>query len=77
VWFSLGDLKTFAGENIKDSNNMPLYQLWCKSCFKPYEVTMTLKELDIFDKGKESIPCPECKKPLKKLICPPRRIKIN
>lgn len=56
---------------------MPLYQFWCDGCFTPYEVTMTLADLDKFDRDKTKKMCPGCGKKLVKLICPPKRIKIN
>jgi predicted nucleic acid-binding Zn ribbon protein len=56
---------------------MPIYQMWCNKCHEPYEVMMTLKVCDEFDKGKRKKQCPECKKPLKKIICPPKIVRIN
>lgn len=55
---------------------MPLYQLWCDKCMEPYEVLMKLAELEEFEKG-EQILCPECKEPLRMLMCPPKDIRIN
>jgi len=55
---------------------MPLYQLFCDKCFEPYEVTMRLKEYEKFLKGEEVL-CPRCKEPLRMLMCPPKRIRIN
>jgi len=59
------------------TGNKILYQFFCHNCFIPYEITMNLTDLERYDKGKEVINCPECKKPLDKIICPPRRIRIN
>lgn len=56
---------------------MPIYQFFCSKCFQPYEITMKLIDLEKYDKGNEKIECPECKEPLRKLICPPRRIQIR
>ena len=56
---------------------MPIYQFWCDDCQTPYEIQMKLAELEEYDKGDEDIDCPNCEKPLTKLICPPRRIYIN
>lgn len=55
---------------------MPLYQFWCDKCFEPYEVSMKLEEYEKFLKGEE-VKCPECKEPLRMLMCPPKRIRIN
>ena len=44
---------------------MPLYELGCKKCNVKYEVTMSLKEKDAYDKGKTYKKCPHC---LSKLI---------
>jgi len=49
---------------------MPLYQFWCDECVEPYEVTMNLATLDLFDKGKATKPCPVCGYKLRKLIAP-------
>lgn len=38
---------------------------------------MKLKTLEKYDKGKVEVNCPKCKKPLQKLICPPKRIYIH
>jgi len=55
---------------------MPLYQLFCDKCFAPYEVILSLAEWKEFQDG-EKIKCPECKKPLRMLMCPPKTIRIN
>jgi len=56
---------------------MPLYQLWCDKCHTPYEVTMSLETCEDFDCGKRKKYCPECKNLLKKIMCPPKIIRIN
>jgi hypothetical protein len=38
---------------------------------------MTLAKLEEYDKGGKVIKCPECGEDLRKLICPPKTIKIN
>ena len=57
--------------------NGTIYQFWCDDCQTPYEIQMKLAELEEYDKGDEDIDCPNCEKPLTKLICPPRRIYIH
>ena len=52
--------------------NRILYQFYCNEDDLPFEVMMTLDELEEYDKGKEDIPCPLCQEPLNKLICPAR-----
>ena len=54
---------------------MPLYQFTCYECDMFYEIQMKIAELEIYDEGDEEIPCPNCEKPLKKLICPPKLFK--
>jgi len=56
---------------------VPLYQFWCDACYTPYEIMMSIADLEEYDEGKEEIPCPECEEPLTKLICPPKWITIN
>lgn len=55
---------------------MPLYQFWCDNCFEPIEVLMSIKRLDEFDNG-EPLQCPECGQPLRKLIAPPKLVRIH
>ena len=52
--------------------NKICYQFYCQLCDLPFEILMTLDELEEYDKGEEDIPCPICQEPLDKLICPPR-----
>jgi len=59
------------------TGNKVLFQFFCDHCLYPYEITMKLTDLEKYDKGNEKIECPECKEPLRKLICPPRRIQIR
>lgn len=56
---------------------MPLYQFWCDECFTPYEIQMKLAKLEEYDKGNKVIKCPNCEGELKKLICPPKIIKVG
>jgi len=56
---------------------MPLYQMYCEHCDEPYEVIMSLDTCRAFDDGKRRKKCPECGKYLKKIICPPKIIRIN
>lgn len=57
---------------------MPLYQFWCDACYQPHEVTMKIEELGKLDSGRvRPIPCPECSGPLRKLIAPPKLIRIR
>ena len=57
---------------------MPLYQFTCDGddCFKCYEIFMSLKELEKYDRGKFSrskkFNCPTCGEKLRKLIAPVR-----
>jgi putative FmdB family regulatory protein len=51
---------------------MPVYQFYCQWCDAPYEIMMSLSELDEYDKGDEEIACPNCGESLNKLICPAR-----
>lgn len=54
---------------------MPLYSFICdgnKGCMRYFEVTMSLLDLDKYDRGKGKIKCPACKKLLRKLIAPVR-----
>ena len=51
--------------------------MYCKYCDEPYEVIMSLKTCYEFDEGKRKKLCPECKKPLKKIICPPKMIIVR
>lgn len=56
---------------------MPLYQWWCDNCFTPYEIILTLAQLKEYDEDEESvIDCPNCGADLRKLICPPKIIKV-
>lgn len=52
-------------------HRMPLQDYHCKNCAKIYEIIVPLAEND------KKIKCPECKKVLKKLLSPPKTIKIN
>ena len=66
-------LNSFRG-GIRD---MPLYQFWCDKCLSPFEVTMTIATLDEYDEGEFDIKCELCGAPLRKIMCPPRRIKVH
>jgi len=56
---------------------VPLYQFWCDECFKGYDVTLKLAELDAYNSGELEVQCPICKKNMRNLICPPKTIRIN
>jgi DNA-directed RNA polymerase subunit RPC12/RpoP len=52
--------------------NRICYQFYCNECGAPYEIMMSLAELDEYDEGDEEIDCPNCGEGLNKLICPAR-----
>jgi putative FmdB family regulatory protein len=51
---------------------MPVYQFYCNECGAPYEIMMSLAELDEYDTTDNEIDCPNCGESLNKLICPAR-----
>ena len=62
---------------------MPIYQFWCDNCIVPYEITMSLADKELFDRGKlpkedkKLLKCPECGQDMDYLIAPPKTIKIR
>lgn len=52
------------------NGNRILYQFFCDNCMEPYEIMMTLAELDDYEGGDDDIECPRCEEPLRKLMCP-------
>jgi len=59
---------------VGKTGNKMLYQLWCPNCHDPYEVLMDLETHSRVSNGDKKIECPQCKKALRIIICPPKTI---
>ncbi len=45
---------------------MPIFDYYCNDCVQTHEIIVPLK--DVENGNDKKIPCPKCKKPLKKYI---------